>query len=95
MDPYLSNSVEKIEPENYRRFPIDNSFLKIKPDIILQTHEHLDHTDPATLVHYIDQNSGVLVLAPTNAWKKIRKFFRLATIISLCLTEEQYGQKRI
>ena len=34
VDPYLSNSVEKINPKNKRRVPIDDSFLKIVPDII-------------------------------------------------------------
>ena len=34
VDPYLSNSVQKIEPHNYRRVAVDESFLSIKPDII-------------------------------------------------------------
>ena len=51
VDPYLSNSVEKINPRNFRRKPIDESFLKIKPDVIVLTHNHLDHTDPDTLKH--------------------------------------------
>ena len=69
VDPYLSNSVEKIEPHNYRRVAVDERFLKIKPDIIVLTHNHLDHTDPETLVHYLSENSGVLVLASENAWQ--------------------------
>lgn len=73
VDPYLSNSVEKIEPLNYRRVPIDESFLKIKPDIIILTHNHLDHTDPETLCHYLKEDSGICVLASGVAWQNVRK----------------------
>lgn len=73
-DPYLSNSVEKIEPKNYRRVPVDKSFLEIKPDIIILTHNHLDHTDPETLEHYLKEDSGICVLASGVAWQNVRKF---------------------
>ena len=75
VDPYLSNSVQKIEPHNYRRVAVDERFLNIKPDIIVLTHNHLDHTDPETLVHYLGKDSGVLVLASENAWQNVRKAF--------------------
>lgn len=74
VDPYLSDSVEKIEPKNYRRVPVDESFLKIKPDIIVLTHNHLDHTDPDTLGHYLKEDSGICVLASGAAWQNVRKF---------------------
>ncbi len=73
-DPYLSDSVAKAEPKNKRRIAVDETFLKIKPDIIVLTHNHLDHTDPETLAHYLDENSSVCVLASGNAWKEVRKF---------------------
>lgn len=31
VDPYLSDAVAKIEPENTRRQPVDESFFSIKP----------------------------------------------------------------
>lgn len=74
VDPYLSNSVEKIEPHNKRRVPVDERFFAIKPDLILLTHNHLDHTDPETLCHYLDASSCVTVLASYNAWQTVRKF---------------------
>ena len=74
VDPYLSNSVEKIEPHNYRRVPVDESFLKLRPDVIVLTHSHLDHTDPDTLCHYLKEDSGIVVLASGNAWQKARAF---------------------
>ena len=75
VDPYLSNSVEKIQPENKRRVAVDESFLKLKPDIILLTHNHLDHTDPETLKHYLSNDSSVTVLASHNAWNTVRSTF--------------------
>ena len=45
IDPYLSNSVESIQPHFWRRMPVDEKFLKITPDVIVLTHDHLDHTD--------------------------------------------------
>ena len=74
IDPYLSDSVEKIEPQNKRRVPVDESFLKVRPDIIVLTHDHMDHTDPETLVHYLPYGENITVLAPYNAWQKARKF---------------------
>lgn len=73
IDPYLSNSVEKINPKNYRRVAVDESFLKIKPDVMIFTHNHLDHYDPETVVHYINADSNILVLAPKSVWDEVRK----------------------
>lgn len=74
VDPYLSDSVgETINPLKHRRVPVDESIFDIKPDIIVLTHDHLDHTDPETLKHYLTEDSGVCVLAPYNAWQIARK----------------------
>ena len=75
VDPYLSNSVYKIQPHNYRRVEVDESFLKIRPDIIVLTHNHLDHTDPETLKHYLGVDTSVTVLASFNAWNSVRNAF--------------------
>lgn len=80
IDPYLSNSVEKIEPHNKRRVAVDKAFLKLKPDIIALTHNHLDHTDPETLRHYITPESRITVLAPENAWHTLRQEFSDCTV---------------
>ena len=74
VDPYLSNSVEKVEPKNYRRLPIDESFFDIKPDILVLTHNHLDHTDPETLERLFSKHGGICILASYNAWQTARKF---------------------
>lgn len=73
IDPYLSDSVEKINPKNYRRVPVDESYLKLKPDVMIFIHNHLDHYDPETVVHFIDENSNITVLAPKSVWDEVRK----------------------
>lgn len=73
VDPYLSNSVAEVEPQNNRRVPVDERFLKVEPDVIVLTHNHLDHTDVETLKHYLHEDSEVCVLASYNAWQNVRK----------------------
>lgn len=75
IDPYLSNSVEMIQPQNKRRVAIDVRFLDIKPTVIVLTHDHLDHTDIETLCNYLNKDSQVLVLASENAWRNVRTTF--------------------
>ena len=74
VDPYLSDNVRNFEPKNYRRVPVDESFLNIKPDVIVITHNHLDHLDKETLKYYLTENASCLVLAPNGAWQELRKF---------------------
>ena len=75
VDPYLSNSVASIQPHFFRRVAVDESFLSLSPDVIVLTHDHLDHTDPETLKHYLGENTAVTVLASSNAWNKVRGLF--------------------
>lgn len=74
IDPYLSDSVAKVNPLNYRRVPVDEYYLHTKPDVIVCTHNHLDHVDPETLKYYLGDGGSATVLAPTAAWEEIRKF---------------------
>ena len=73
IDPYLSNSVEEVNPRNYRRVPVDESFLAVKPDVMIFTHNHLDHYDPETVKHFVKEDSNTLVLAPKSVWDSVRK----------------------
>ncbi|MBO5221672.1 MAG: MBL fold metallo-hydrolase [Clostridia bacterium] len=74
VDPYLSDSVAKIEPKNVRRVPVKEDLLSIRPDVVLCTHDHLDHIDPETLDHYL-KTPGCLVLAPIGGYKKLRGLY--------------------
>lgn len=73
IDPYLSDSVEKINPRNYRRVPVDPRFFEIKPDMMIFTHNHLDHYDPETVEHFLSAETAVTVLAPRSVWDEVRK----------------------
>ncbi len=75
IDPYLSDSVRKVEPENYRRVPVEEQFLKIKPDVIVITHHHLDHLDKETLVHYLTPDSEALILIPEGGFQELKQTF--------------------
>lgn len=74
IDPYLSDSVEKVNPLNRRRVAVDERFLAVKPDMLIFTHDHLDHYDPETVCHYLGSDTAVTVLAPGSVWEKVRTF---------------------
>lgn len=73
IDPYLSDSVVKVNPKNWRRVPVDESLFDIKPDVMVFTHNHLDHYDPETAPRFITAESGMLVLSPRSVWDEVRK----------------------
>ncbi len=75
VDPYFSNSVAERDPKKSRRIPADESFLEKTPDVILITHDHLDHLDPVTIekiFHYAKK--PITFLAPENAWRRLISF---------------------
>ena len=75
VDPYLSNSVAKIEPEHQRRIPVEEKFFKVSPDIIIITHAHADHLDTETLERYLNGGAKpITVMAPYNAYLEVSKF---------------------
>lgn len=72
-DPYLSDSIYERVGEAFRRsVPVDSSYLGIKPDMILISHEHSDHTDIPTLKTLLADYSGADVICAARAWTKIR-----------------------
>lgn len=73
IDPYLSDSVAKINPLNYRRVPVDPRFFEIRPDVLIFTHDHLDHFDPETVEILLKKHTGITVLAPSSVWGKVRQ----------------------
>ena len=74
VDPYLSNSVGEKNPLKNRRIPVDESFLSVTPDVLLITHDHLDHLDPKTLEKILSTDKKITVLASENAYKKLLEF---------------------
>lgn len=73
IDPYLSDSVEKVNPANYRRVPVDPRFFDIRPDVMIFTHNHLDHYDPETAPVFLKKYRGMTVLAPSSVWGSARQ----------------------
>lgn len=73
IDPYLSNSVAKLNPSNDRRIPVDPQFFEIRPDVLIFTHDHLDHFDPETVEILLKKHRGITVLAPSSVWGKVRQ----------------------
>ena len=74
IDPYLSNSVENQKSQNYRRVAVKESLFEIKPDIMIFTHNHLDHYDPETVSRFLKGEEGITILAPYSVWKEVRDF---------------------
>ena len=73
VDPYLSDSVGEINPAKHRRIAVDESVFDISPDVIIVTHEHLDHLDPVTLKRFLSTDKPITLLAPYNAYTKLRE----------------------
>ena len=75
IDPYLSNYVEKVQPVNWRRMPINEIFFNISPDIMIFTHDHIDHFDPETAPRFLERSEKKMtVLSPTSVWENVRKY---------------------
>ena len=73
IDPYLSDSVKAINPKNYRRIPVKEELFDLKPDVMIFTHNHLDHYDPETVQRFITADTNITVLAPASVWSEVRK----------------------
>ena len=73
IDPYLSDSVAKINPKNFRRVPVLESLFEIVPDIMIFTHDHLDHYDAETADRFITKESEITVLSPVSVWNRVRE----------------------
>ena len=74
VDPYLSNSVGEKNSKKNRMIPVDEKFFDLKPDVILITHDHLDHLDPQTLRRFLDTDRSITVLASENSFRKLVEF---------------------
>lgn len=72
VDPYLSDALGEKCPEKKRRIPADESFLSKTPDVILITHEHIDHLDEITLSKILaNAKSEILILASKSAYGRL------------------------
>ena len=75
VDPYLSDSCMSLSPDKHRRIPVKEEIFNVCPDIILITHDHLDHLDPETLDKFlIGAEHPITVIASENAYFKVREY---------------------
>ncbi len=72
IDPYFSDSVAQTDPSKHRRIPMDDRFWEIRPDVLIFTHDHLDHYDPQTVEPLLQRHRGITILAPGTVWPKVR-----------------------
>lgn len=70
IDPYLSDSVGKINPSFSRAVPVPLDPSQLKADIFIVTHDHTDHLDPETIEAY-KYKDETLFIAPRLACKKL------------------------
>ena len=71
IDPYFSDSASSIAM--HRQMPVAPFVWDIKPDLLLCTHDHIDHYDPETIAHFVNADTSIDVLSPRSVWEKIRK----------------------
>ena len=70
VDPYLSNSVEKHEGrKRLRAIPIKPE--NVVANLVLCTHDHLDHTDPETLMK-IANGCNAKFVGPSSSYRHMR-----------------------
>jgi L-ascorbate 6-phosphate lactonase len=70
IDPYLSDSVARKSPDFTRAYPPPMAPQELEADVILVTHDHLDHLDPDTLCAY-EHKETTMFVAPRLAAKKL------------------------
>ena len=73
IDPYLSDSVGKVNPASHRRVPVDEALFDLRPDVLIFTHSHLDHYDPETAERFLRAGKPMTVLAPASVWGEVRQ----------------------
>nr|MBE6544521.1 MBL fold metallo-hydrolase [Oscillospiraceae bacterium] len=61
IDPYLTDSLGQVKPEKSRRIPADESYFKADPDVVLITHDHIDHLDLKTIEKILENSTKEIV----------------------------------
>lgn len=72
IDPYFTDSVGAVDPKKHRRVPMQDWLWDVRPDVLIFTHDHLDHHDPETAERILKNHSGITVLCPGSVWQKVR-----------------------
>ena len=72
VDPYLTDCMGEVNQKKARRIPADDSFFDVKPDLILITHDHIDHCNEKTLKRFFENtDKEITILASASAYNHI------------------------
>jgi len=71
VDPYFSDGAYAVSGV-HRKKPVPSIAWDLRPDLLLITHDHVDHYDPETVPAFVNETTSVTVLSPDSVWRKIR-----------------------
>ena len=72
-DPYILDTMGETMGEEFSRLiPVDETWTQVRPDMILLTHDHIDHLDMPSMQALVSAQKPVEIIAAPNAWNKIR-----------------------
>ena len=84
VDPYLTDSLGKIKPEKSRRIPVDESFFSFDPDVVLITHDHMDHMDTETIEKLLENSTKeICFLVSESVYNKLSPILKNSNIVIL------------
>ena len=73
VDPYLLDTMRTTVGEEFGRLvPVDEKWLEARPDMVLLTHDHIDHLDLPSLKAVISNEKMISIASGVNAWNKVR-----------------------
>lgn len=73
VDPYLMDTMHETLGDGCSRLvPVDEAWLQVRPDMVLLTHDHIDHVDMPSLQAVVTPQKSVEVIGGVNAWNKVR-----------------------
>jgi L-ascorbate metabolism protein UlaG (beta-lactamase superfamily) len=71
VDPYMSDYLEVKGLKRMVEFPL--SFEELKPDMLICTHDHLDHLDPETVGKIAEMYPKCIIAGPESCCNHFRK----------------------
>ena len=93
IDPYLTDSLSKVDSEFTRRTKINRKLFRAKPDIIILTNCHLDHADNASiekLLKHIGRKKRATILSCESVYDEITTMPTMANANHIML--EKYSE---
>lgn len=78
VDPYMSNAAEK-QAGFKRLVPFPLTLAELRPDVLLCTHDHLDHLDPEAVPRIAAAYPDCIFAASAQAYRRLREWGIAAT----------------